>query len=421
MIVSELILFLSQKTDLLKLRKNPLFAIALLKILNDKTKELLFSLLTANMSIKMLNTGDEKRNKQIIANLRTLHLLKIIKREQSRIVLEEDFRDGFIASMQLIEIQNCFTEVEYAKKENATSFDNILRMLVNDNNIQASGVVLDVLKYSQLVNLNKEITHSGFEFLLKSKKEQMWFMILNGILMLGKKYVNWLTMLVLEMGMYRRHFWLKINTNRIYGIGHESNSSDAKREMRIVLTNFLNYLTLLGIISLDGSMIKPTPDYFALFSSVATKESFLIVETNYKLYAYTTSPHEISIIKLFCIIIKQLPNMVVGHITEESINSALDKGITGQQIVDYLTEKSKCELPFVVFEQILIWERKKDRIKHVDAVIYSHFLTYNEYETTYKFCKGRNMLIDHDENRRVLIVKLEHHNDVKSFIRNNLK
>ncbi|ELQ76006.1 RNA polymerase II transcription initiation/nucleotide excision repair factor TFIIH, subunit TFB2 [Trachipleistophora hominis] len=426
MAVPEIISFLSQKVDLSQLHSDPLFSIALLKILGNPTKELLFCLLTTNLNIKNLNTNDDKQNKEIITNLRILYLLKLIQKNNGFILLDNNFRSGFVASMKLVRVNNYFEAVSCTNTADTVSFDNILRMLVNDRNAKVNEVVLDVLQYAKLVNIIKEITHSGFEFLLKSRKEQMWFLILNGILMLGKNYVDWLTMIVFEMGMYERHCWLKINESKIFGTARKHNKNTnidpvSDKEAHSVLVRLLKYLSYLGIIQYSNDMVKPTAEYFLLFSSAAIQDSFLIVETNYKLYAYTTSSHELSIIKLFSQIVRELPNLVTAHITEESVNAAFLKGITGQQIVDYLTEKSKSELPPVVLEQILIWERQRDRMKCIDAVIYSHFMTYNEYEITYRYCREKGALIDHDEFRRLLVVRLECHNEVKNFIKNNIK
>lgn len=424
MAVPEIISFLSQKVNLPQLRKNPLFSIALLKVLGHSTKELLFNLLTTNLNIKNLNTSDDKQNKEIISNLRILYLLKLIQKDNGFILLNDDFRCGFVSSMELVRVRNCFEAMQYVNTANTLSFDNILRMLVNDRNAWVNEVVLDVLQYAKLINVKKEITHSGFEFLLKNRKEQMWFLILNGILMLGKSYVDWLIMIVFEMGMYERYRWLKVNEAKIFcDVCEHSNNTGSVGggEEGDILFRFLKYLSYLGIIQHSNDMVKPTEEYFLLFSSASTQDSFLVVETNYKLYAYATSSHELSIIKLFCQIIRELPNLVVAHITEESVNAAFVKGITGQQIVDYLNEKSRSELPVVVLEQILIWERKRDRMKCMDAVIYSHFMTYGEYEITYKYCKEKGALVDYDEFRRLLVVKLEYHNDVKNFIKSNIK
>ena len=67
---------------------------------------------------------------------------------------------------------------------------------------------------------------------------------------------------------------------------------------------------------------------------VATKES-IIIETNFKIYAYTKSPLEIAILNLFVHFKTRFANMVCGQITRESIRNALYNGITADQIIKF--------------------------------------------------------------------------------------
>lgn len=62
------------------------------------------------------------------------------------------------------------------------------------------------------------------------------------------------------------------------------------------------------------------------------KEGFIIIETNYKLYAYTNSELQISILSTFCNIIYRLPNFIMGLITRESIRKALINGISAEDV-----------------------------------------------------------------------------------------
>lgn len=97
---------------------------------------------------------------------------------------------------------------------------------------------------------------------------------------------------------------------------------------------------------------------------------FLILETNYRTYAYTSNPLQIAVLNLFTTLRYRFPNLVVGAITRESIKAALANGITASQIVAYLSthahpqmRKQDPLLPPTVVDQIKLWELEKNRIR----------------------------------------------------------
>jgi transcription initiation factor TFIIH subunit 4 len=95
------------------------------------------------------------------------------------------------------------------------------------------------------------------------------------------------------------------------------------------------------------------------------EKGFLVLETNYRLYAYTSAsevfllsrfgaemlkgivcvcvsvrtgnPLQIAVLNLFATLRSRFPNFVVGMITRESVKQALANGIQAEQIVSYLT------------------------------------------------------------------------------------
>lgn len=59
---------------------------------------------------------------------------------------------------------------------------------------------------------------------------------------------------------------------------------------------------------------------------------FIMIETNYRIYAYTCSPLQISILNLFVSLQTRFANMVTGLITRDSVREALVRGITADQV-----------------------------------------------------------------------------------------
>ena len=84
---------------------------------------------------------------------------------------------------------------------------------------------------------------------------------------------------------------------------------------------------------------------------VATKES-IIIETNFKIYAYTKSPLEIAILNLFVHFKTRFANMVCGQITRESIRNALYNGITADQIIKFLETHAHPQMRILAKEKL---------------------------------------------------------------------
>lgn len=67
------------------------------------------------------------------------------------------------------------------------------------------------------------------------------------------------------------------------------------------------------------------------------QKGFIILETNYRVYAYTSSPLQIALLSLFVNPRSRHPNLVTGKMTKKSVQRAVQAGITAEQIISYLT------------------------------------------------------------------------------------
>lgn len=63
-----------------------------------------------------------------------------------------------------------------------------------------------------------------------------------------------------------------------------------------------------------------------------------MVETNYRVYAYTDSNLQVALLALFTELLYRFPNLVVGVLTRDSVRQALRGGITAEQIISYLEQ-----------------------------------------------------------------------------------
>lgn len=164
----------------------------------------------------------------------------------------------------------------------------------------------------------------------------------------------------------------------------------------------------------------------------------LIIETNFKLYCYTSSPLQIAILNLFVHLKTRFTNMVTGAITRESVRSALLNGITSAQIIGYLEshahpgmvrlaeeklakkiefetsiggdkaallETRKLEiLPPTVVDQIKLWQLELDRIQSFRGYLYKDFATEMEFEKLCNYGEEIGVVLWKDKLRRKFFV-----------------
>lgn len=160
----------------------------------------------------------------------------------------------------------------------------------------------------------------------------------------------------------------------------------------------------------------------SLASSTDNNKGFIVIETNYRVYAYTTSNLQIAIIQLFTRLITRYPNMVSGKVTRESIRRAVGMGITSDQIISYLTthahpqmSKNQPVLPPTVVDQIRLWQLEGDRMKATVGFLFKDFNTQAEYEAPCKYAAEIGVLVWKNERERKFFVT--RHEQVAAYLR----
>lgn len=74
--------------------------------------------------------------------------------------------------------------------------------------------------------------------------------------------------------------------------------------------------------------------------TATVSQGFIVLETNYRLYAYTNSPLQIAILNLFVSLKSRFENLVQGVITRDSVRNALSNGISADQIIYFLSSNA---------------------------------------------------------------------------------
>ena len=200
-----------------------------------------------------------------------------------------------------------------------------------------------------------------------------------------------------------------------------------KDTLTVTQRRMLEDLNDFGIVHQDSSQAPSfyptrlatmlTSDASALHSSFTGDENsgYIIVETNYRVYAYTTSPLQINILGLFTRLKTRFPNLIAGKITRASTRRAVDMGITADQIISYLTahahpqmRKHVTIMPTTVVDQIKLWQREGERMETTSGFLFKDFATQFEYARAKTYADEVGVLKwAKDEKRWFFVTKVD--------------
>lgn len=169
------------------------------------------------------------------------------------------------------------------------------------------------------------------------------------------------------------------------------------------------YPTRLAVsLTSDAGALTATSSRLSNAPSDATEKGFIIVETNYRLYAYTNSLLQIAILSLFTRLNTRFPNLVSGKITKESITRAVKHGISSSQILAYLSAHAHPQmetgLPPTVSDQIKLWEYEGERVEVTNGYLMKEFSTANEYRELVGYAESLGVLVWRDDEMKVCFV-----------------
>lgn len=217
-------------------------------------------------------------------------------------------------------------------------------------------------------------------------------------------------------------------------LGRAYNITTLTSTQKIMLSNLVDF----GLVYIDSST---TTQYFptrlaTTLSSDATAlrsvaagfdaalttptgmKGFIIIETNYRLYAYTSSPLQIAVLALFTKLTARYPNMVSGRVTKDSIRNAISHGITSDQVVSYLSTHAHPQLlkhsqaqgggpilPPTVVDQIRLWQLENERMKATPGFLFRDFEGgLKEYEDCAKYADEIGILVWRSDAKRMFFV-----------------
>eukprot|EP00899_Mesostigma_viride_P019807 jgi/Mesvir1/27828/Mv07507-RA.1 len=262
------------------------------------------------------------------------------------------------------------------------------------------------------------ITEAGFQFLLQDVFSQLWRLIREYVASAESRGVD---------GEQVICFLMQLSFQRV---GQAYPMDDlSKHEGDLVIE--MAHLGLVYILEVRASRwYFPThlaANLSAGLSSASTwqpKQGFIIVESNYRIYCYTTSPLQIGIIKLFARVEYRLPNLCVGAITRDSVHHAFSCGISAAQIIDYLQKHAHSQVarripivPETVADQIRLWEYDMCRVVQHKANLYQDFSSMDQFLKVVDHARSNSVLLWEDVATRRMVVKDSGHELMRMFIR----
>ncbi|GAO47474.1 RNA polymerase II transcription factor B subunit 2 [Saitoella complicata NRRL Y-17804] len=439
-----------------RLYQKPATCLAIFRLLPNLAKHFVMSTLYNDAPVQVrdidawVEPGSKRQQNNALEKLKKMH---VYKEHKGEVTMNLAFRTNFRTALTgggdhksfgvpCNTADNNAVTVEFLDRHATEQWEMILHFMVNTpmDRMPGDGVVR-LLEKSGLMEgnpLRKEtmsITNAGFQFLLQDVNAQIWALLLQYLTVAEElemdpvEVLHFLFMLgSLELGQdYSTDFLtptqkIMLEDLRDYGVVYQRKSTSR----RFYPTRLATTLTAHAghwkrpAASLQGALsAKPDP---------GSESGFIVLETNYKVYAYTNSPLQIAVLQLFVNLKARFPNMVTGIISRDSILEALKNGITADQIIQYLTthahpqmRKQQPLLPPSVVDQIRLWELDKNRIRASEGWLWHDFASTNDYEFVLKYGKDLGVVLWENAATRRFYVSDAGNASIKTYISRNRK
>ncbi|KAF1978319.1 RNA polymerase II transcription factor B subunit 2 [Bimuria novae-zelandiae CBS 107.79] len=310
--------------------------------------------------------------------------------------------------------------VEFLDKYSQRQWENILFYLVggtvgfrNPGGQDIGQGTKNLLHLAGFYN-HSRITQDGFTFVLRDTNAQVWSLLVAYLRnapqqrMSETDILNFLFMLgSLELGQDYSTATLSATQLQMledlaeFGIiyrPHKSASTFYPTRLAVTLTS-------------DAGAFSQATTTASSLGGGATSKGFIIVETNYRIYAYTNSLLQIAILSLFTHMRTRFPNLVSGKITRKSIGKAISYGITSAQVIEYLEthahpqmQKKKPFLPPTVMDQIRLWEYERERMETSQGFLMKGFGKVEDYKEYVQYAKDTGVLVWQNDKLRMFFI-----------------
>ncbi|EYC04056.1 hypothetical protein Y032_0090g2390 [Ancylostoma ceylanicum] len=281
-----------------------------------------------------------------------------------------------------------------------------------------------------------EITSAGFQFLLLSPVQQLWTYMIEYLKLETSKGRDIRPIIDLLI----RVILCVVIGGDLSNTAFEINSDWTEEQTTLVM--HMRELGLIFIRKRKDGVFFLTPLLLNLCTGASDDENAgyirrmderrsgnIIVETNFRLYAYTSSSLQLAILSTFTEMTYRFNDMSVGILTRESVRRALQVGITASQIISFLRANAHKQclatggplncLPVTVADQIRLWEDERKRLTFTEATLYSAFEGEPEFIGVRDFSLREGILLWADSDKKLVIVSDEGHEKVRAWWKAN--
>ncbi|KAI9151592.1 RNA polymerase II transcription factor B subunit 2 [Paramyrothecium foliicola] len=394
---------------------------------------------------------EAKRQKdQALSILRALHIIQISapsKEKPQEMQLTTNFKLSLRLALSGGGSHNSFgvpsnlstppeIDVPFLDRYARKKWEDILHFVVSSVGFRNAGEssgpnksVKELLIAGRLVDRKPNgaigITQAGFTFLLQEANAQVWTLLLLWLEAMdtnreaGLEAVDMLSFLFvlasLELGRaydtnalteQRKNMLPSLVDFGLIYVPHHKRSMFFPTRLATTLTSGGNSLRTIsdGVAAATAAALTPSSNSGPMGSSGDQKGS-VIIETNYRIYAYTQSTLQIAVLALFTKLNMRFPDMVAGRISRASIRQAINFGITADQIISYLAAhaheqmhrtavlNNKPVLPPTVVDQIRLWQLENERMKTTGGFLFRDFDDRKEYLDTARFSEEIGVLV----------------------------
>ncbi|KAF7563867.1 hypothetical protein G7046_g283 [Stylonectria norvegica] len=341
----------------------------------------------------------------------------------------------------------------YARKKS----EDILHYVVSSVGFKSTGdasgpnkSVKELLVAGRLVdrrpNGSVGITKTGFTFLLQEANAQVWTLLLLWLEAMdtnkqaGLEATDMLSFLFclasMELGRaydtnalteQRKNMLVSLVDFGLIYIPNHKRSMFFPTRLATTLTSSGNSLRSIsdGVTAATAAAFLPNQSNSQ--GSGSDQKGSVIIETNYRLYAYTQSSLQIAVLALFSKLNMRFPDMVAGRLSRQSIRQAIKYGITADQIISYLAAhaheqmhrsaalNSKPVLPPTVVDQIRLWQLENERMKTTSGFLFKDFDDHKEYMAVAGFSEEVGVLVWRNDVKGMFFASK--HEQIRDYLR----
>ena len=148
-------------------------------------------------------------------------------------------------------------------------------------------------------------------------------------------------------------------------------------------------------------------------STPSPPSGYLIVETTFKVYAYSPTPFQLSLLALFTRFDYHLPNLLVASLTKDSVRRALLSHITSTEIIRYLEQYAHAcmrvggggVLPENVVDAMRLWEAERSRmeVSEEEVCLLSEFEGEGEYRGVLEELRKGEHVVYYNDSKRTIV------------------